>query len=177
MARIPEVSSPDQLPADKRHIWDEITASRGQVQGPFKVLLHSPEFAQRAAHLGAYVRFESGASLPERVRELAVLSTARTLDCGYEYAAHRRSAVSAGVSEAEVAAITARQPEGLGDDRWVYDFAQQLLDKHRVPDEILATAQQRLGVQGAVELAATVGYYSLLAAALNTFGVEPTEPA
>ncbi len=85
MPRIPEVTAREQLPAGKEHIWDEITASRGFVRGPFAVLLHSPDFAQRAAHTGTYVRFEG--LLPARVRELTVLSTARTLDCGYEFSA------------------------------------------------------------------------------------------
>src|SRR5947199_6609086 len=107
MSRIPEVGDREQVPEGSRHIWDEITARRGQVQGPFKVLLHSPQFAQRAAHLGAYVRFESGDHLPARIRELAVLSTARALDCGYEYSAHHRQASSVGISEEEVSAITA----------------------------------------------------------------------
>lgn len=177
MSRIPEVGGREDLPEAERHVWDEIAASRGQVQGPFKVLLHSPQFAQRAAHLGAYVRFESGDHLPPRVRELAVLSTARALDCGYEYSAHHRQAASVGISEAEVSAITARDPSGLGDDRWVYDFAQQVVERHRVSDDVLDAAETRLGLRGVVELAATIGYYSMLAAALNTFAVEPTEPA
>ena len=58
MARVPEVSRED-LPPEHRHIYDEIERSRGYVGGPFKVLLNSPEPAGRAAHLGAYVRFES----------------------------------------------------------------------------------------------------------------------
>src|SRR5579883_1305718 len=177
MSRIPEVGGRQELPEGERHIWDEITSSRGQVQGPFKVLLHSPPFAQRAAHLGAYVRFESGDHLPPRVRELAVLSTARMLDCGYEYSAHHQMASKVGISEEEVAAITARQPAGLGEDRWVYDFAEQVIVRHRVADDVFDAAQTRLGLRGVVELTASIGYYCLLAAALNTFGVEPTEPA
>lgn len=177
MSRIPEVTAREELPQGQRHIWDEITSSRGQVQGPFKVLLHSPIFAQRAAHLGAYVRFESEQTLPPRVRELAVLTAARMNDCGYEYAAHRRIASTVGVSEAEAQAIADRSPQDLGDDRWIYDFVEDLVVRHRVGAAPFEAASSRLTRQGLVELAATVGYYSMLAAALNTFGVEPTEVA
>ncbi len=81
------------------------------------------------------------------------------------------------MTPAEVDAIARRDPEALGEDRWVYDFAVAVVEKHRVADELFGLAQSRLGLQGVVELAGTIGYYSLLAAALNTFGVEPADPA
>lgn len=174
MSRIPDITDRDQLPEGLRHWWDDISASRGSVRGPFKVLLHSPELAGRAAHLGTYVRFESEATLPAHVRELAALITARLLDCGYEYSAHRSQAVQAGVSEATLAAIHAKLAP-MGEDGWLFDFVQELLEAHRVSPPTFEAAQQRLGVQGLVELVGTVGYYAFLAATLNAFEVEPTE--
>ncbi|MFI5267697.1 MAG: carboxymuconolactone decarboxylase family protein [Chloroflexota bacterium] len=173
MSRISDVTDRDQLPEGLRHWWDDIVASRGSVRGPFKVLLHSPELAGRAAHLGTYVRFESEATLPAHVRELAALITARLLDCGYEYSAHRSQAAQAGVSSATLAAIDEkRAPE---EDGWLFNFVQQVIERHRVDTSTFEEAQRRLGVQGLVELVGTVGYYAFLAATLNTFEVEPTE--
>lgn len=171
-ARIPEITAREELPEGQRHIWDAIAASRGSVRGPFRVLLHSPELAARAAHLGAYVRFEG--QLSAYVRELAVLIGARLLECDYEYAAHQPQAREAGVTDEVIAAIDARHPEGLPpDDRWIYALVEQALLEHRVSPETLALAQERLGVVGLVELVGTIGYYAMLAATLNAFEVTP----
>ena len=174
MSRIPEVISRQQLPEAQRHHWDEIEASRGSVRGPFKVLLHSPEMAGRAAHLGAHVRFET--SLPAQLLEMTAVITARLLDCGYEYSAHSSALLASGVPESTIAAIRDKRPEALpAEDRWLYELAQQILERHRVAATTFEAASMRLGVQGVVELVGTIGYYAFLAAVLNTFEVEPTE--
>src|SRR5947209_16721938 len=100
---ISEITSREQVAEDQRHVWDEITASRGSVRGPFRVLLHSPELASRVAHLGTYLRFES--TLDPHVREMAALSTARTLDCEYEATAHEGLMRDQGVPESTLAAL------------------------------------------------------------------------
>jgi 4-carboxymuconolactone decarboxylase len=78
MARLPPITSKDQVAAEHRAIFDSIVASRGAVQGPFSMFLHSPELAGRLAHLGAYVRFEG--SLDMRVRVLAAMTVAREFE-------------------------------------------------------------------------------------------------
>src|SRR4051794_10124497 len=72
MARLPLITSKDQVAPKDQAIVDSIVASRGALQGPFTMFLHSPELAGRLAHLGAYVRFEG--SLDMRVRVLAAMT-------------------------------------------------------------------------------------------------------
>jgi 4-carboxymuconolactone decarboxylase len=60
-------------------------------------MLHSPEHSRRARPLNRYLRHEAG--LGGRVRELAILTTARELDSQFEWAAHEPEAVAEGVSE------------------------------------------------------------------------------
>jgi 4-carboxymuconolactone decarboxylase len=176
MSRIPDITERDHLPEAQRWAFDEIVGSRGSVRGPFKALLHSPDLGSRAGKLGAYLRFESESTLPSRLRELSALVSARLLDCGYEYAAHHQLAGQAGVSEDEWAAIRTYNRDGLPEaDRWLYDFVEQLLLKHRIDDATFAQARQRLNEQGVVELAANVGYYAFLATVLNTFQIEPVD--
>jgi 4-carboxymuconolactone decarboxylase len=171
MSRIADIGSRDELPEGMRQHWDDITASRGSVRGPFKVLLHSPELAGRAAHLGTYIRFEG--QLPAEVRELAALITARLLDCGYEYSAHRSQAEEAGVSAETLRAIDEkREPAEHG---WLFAFVRDVIEVHRVSAAAFDEALRRLGEQGVVELTATVGYYAFLAATLNTFAVQPAD--
>jgi len=58
MARLTPITSKDQVPAKDHPIVEAIVGSRGTLQGPFSMFLHSPELASRVAHLGALVRFE-----------------------------------------------------------------------------------------------------------------------
>src|SRR5215470_11396792 len=85
MARLPPITGKDQVPANDHPIVDAIAQSRGAIQGPFTMFLHSPELAGRVAHLGAYVRFEG--SLDMRVRVLAAMTVAREFEAVYVWGA------------------------------------------------------------------------------------------
>ena len=79
MPRVPRIQQRSDVPAEAAHHFDSIASSRGRVSGPFSVLLNSPEVAGRAAHLGAYIRFES--TLDPDIKELAIITTSREFDC------------------------------------------------------------------------------------------------
>jgi len=172
-ARIPLVETKSDLPAEHHAVWDLITQSRGRVAGPFAALLQSPEVARRIAHLGEYIRFESALSPVHR--ELAVLATARAMDCQYEWAAHAPLARKAGARSEAMAAIGDRKaPAGLTEDEaGIVAYVTQLLRDRRVDDHTFAAARARFGVQALVELTATAGYYSMIACTLNAFAIEP----
>lgn len=112
--RVPKITSRKQILADQRDRFDRIERSRGSDRGPFRVLLHSLEIAERVGHLGEYVRYES--KLPDPVREVAILTTARAYGCTYEYAAHDPIAREVGVEEVLIHAISHDGPlEGLAE--------------------------------------------------------------
>jgi 4-carboxymuconolactone decarboxylase len=168
--RIPAVTDRDAVPEEQRHVWDAIVASRGSVRGPFAVLMHSPAVAERVAHLGTFIRFES--SLDAATRELAALVTAHLLDCEYERAAHERLAREAGVPDATLDAVRDKRFAAIDPAyAWVCEFARQLVVDHRVAPATFDTARERLGTRGLVELTATIGYYANIAATLNAFEV------
>jgi 4-carboxymuconolactone decarboxylase len=173
MARIPLITRSDDLAAAHREVWARIAKSRGSVVGPFAALLHSPSLADRTAELGAYIRFESMLSAPDR--ELVILTVARVFDCRFEWAAHVREARKAGVRAEAIDAIRRRSaPAGLGEDEApLVAYVTALLVSHRVDDAMVAALRARLGIQGVVELTATVGYYAMLACTLNAFDVRP----
>ncbi len=106
MARVPQITSKDQVAPDKQHIVDAIAGSRGRVSGPFAVLLHSPEIADRVAHLGAYIRFESTLSGAER--ELAICTAARECDCQYVWSDHAPLALQEGVRQETINVVASR---------------------------------------------------------------------
>ncbi len=85
------------LSAAQRRVVDAITQGpRGRLSGPFVALLRSPELCQRTQLLGEYLRYDS--SLPPRLRELAILATARHWRQDYEWNSHAPLAERAGSS-------------------------------------------------------------------------------
>ena len=171
MARIPQLTKRDEVPDEAGPVFDAIASSRGSVRGPFSLLLHSPEVASRTAHLGTFIRFES--SLAPEVRELAVLTTARECECDYEWAAHVVTAREAGVDEATIQIVKDRLPvDSLSEmEKALIRYAREIVHDHKVEDATFKAVHGLLGNSGMTELAAAVGYYSLLACVLNTFEV------
>ena len=167
MARINLIETRNAAPADGIAVFDQIAASRGYVAGPFAVLLHSPELAQKVSDLGAFIRYGSG--LPDAVRELATVTVGRELDALYVWSSHIDLARKAGVPETLLDAV--KHGRDTGDD--VVAYVQALIRRHRAPEDLFQRLQGRLEENGMLELTATVGYYSLMAAVLNGFEVEP----
>ncbi len=176
MARIPLMDKKESLPPEHHGIYDAIAQSRGQVRGPFAALLHSPQIAERTAHLGTYIRFES--QLDPKIVEMAALAAARELECKHEWAAHVTHAAKAGIRQETIRAIHQRKaPDALSpDDAQIVSYVQELLRSHRVSEPAFQALLGRLGVRGLVELTATIGYYAMLACTLNAFEVVSAIP-
>src|ERR1700719_4816665 len=111
MARLPSITAKNQVPAKDHATFDSIVASRGAVQGPFTMFLHSPDIAGRVAHLGALVRFEG--SLDMRVRVLAAMVVAREFEAEYVWGAQTGSARRQNVPEATIPAISKNTYNGV----------------------------------------------------------------
>jgi 4-carboxymuconolactone decarboxylase len=173
MPRIPLIARAEELPVAHREVWARIAKSRGSVVGPFAALLHSPVLADRTAELGAYIRFDSALSAVDR--ELAILAVARVFDCHFEWAYHVREARKAGVRAEAIAAIRERRAAGelTEGEAAIVRYVSQLLVDHRTDDATVAALRAGLGVQGVVDLTATIGYYAMLACTLNAFDVRP----
>ena len=137
------------------------------MDGPFNVMLRSPEIGDAAQKLGAEVRFHS--SLPAKLKELAIITTGRYWGAEFEWYAHKRYALQAGVSQATVDAIAQgkRPPSLSADEAVVYDFCAELLETRQVSDHTFAAAKAKLGERGVVDLIATMGYYHMVSMLLN----------
>jgi 4-carboxymuconolactone decarboxylase len=141
-------------------------------------MINVPEIAKRGAHLSDYLRRES--SLPPRVQELAMLVTARALDCQYIWNAHAASGRRAGLGDETVDGLRERRKlTGLApDEAAVVAFGQEFFRSHRVSAASFKAALAQFGVRGVVELTNLMGYYALLAFNVNAFEVElPRERA
>jgi 4-carboxymuconolactone decarboxylase len=172
MARIRSLERED-LPAEHRHIYDDIAGSRGGVQPNFKVLLNNPLATARMAALGGYIRFE--APLPPRVKMLAVLATARENEGDYVWTANLPQARNAGIDEETINAIRERRaPQGLTpEDALIVQFTLELLRQHRITDTTYQAVQHRLGAAGVIDLLILIGYYGSLSHTLSALEVMP----
>ena len=175
MARLTPITKKDQVPATHHAIVDNIVKSRGGIHGPFNMFLHSPEIADRVAHLGAYVRFEG--ALDMRVRVLAAMTVAREFDATV-WGAQTGSARKQGVPESTISAIREKHSRGLpAEDAQIVDFTRDLLRKHRVDDTTAAAMRKRFGDDQFIQLTGAIGYYTLLAMTVNACELEPGEGA
>jgi len=171
MARLASITSKDQVAAKDHAAFDSIVASRGAVQGPFTMFLHSPEVAGRLAHLGAYVRFEG--SLDMRVRVLAAMTAAREFEAVYVWGAQTGGARRLGVPEETIAAIRDNDSRGIpAEDADIVEFTRQLLRRHRVDEASFNKMRARLGEDGLIQLTTAIGYYSMLAMTVNACELE-----
>ncbi len=171
MAKLPSITRKDQLAAKDHGIFDAIAASRGAVQGPFTMFLHSPEIAGRVAHLGAYVRFEG--SLDMRVRVLAAMVAAREFEAVYVWGAQTGNARKLGVPEATITAIRENHSRGIpAEDAQIVEFTRQLLRKHRIDDATREAMVKRFGADQFIQLTGAIGYFALLSMTVNACELE-----
>jgi 4-carboxymuconolactone decarboxylase len=158
----------DQMtPAQKTMTDHLLSGERAGMNGPFNVLLRSPEMGDAVQALGAQVRFHS--SLPPKLNEFAIILTGRFWNAQYEWYAHKRLALQAGLNPAIVDAVAAgRRPTGMqADEEAVYNFVTELLRSKQVSDATFNAARDRLGERSVVDLISVVGYYGLVSMVLN----------
>jgi 4-carboxymuconolactone decarboxylase len=138
--------TPESMTAAQKRVADAIQSGpRGAgLRGPFNALLQSPELCDLVQRVGAYVRF--GTSIPQRLNEMAIIMAGRKWTAQYEFYAHRRLALEAGLTPAIADAIAANQrPEGMAkDEETVYDFVSELLATGEVPDAAFQRVKERL---------------------------------
>jgi len=157
----------EMTPAQKAMVEHLIAGPRGGVNGPFNVLLRSPEIGDLGQEFGASTRFKS--SLPQKLYELAILVTARYWTAQYEWQAHHRSALQAGLSPAIADAIAqGRRPASMQkDEEAVYNFVSELLNTRQVSDATFAAAKAAFGERGVVDIIAVTGWYNIVSMMLN----------
>lgn len=171
MSRYREIAVADMSPPQKR-VYDQIVAGkRGRFGGPFQLLIRAPEICDYAAKLGEHLRW--GTSLPDRLSELAICTTARFWRAQYEWYAHAPLAEKAGVPKAAIEAIrTGGTPEfTAADEALVYRVCSEIFRTQRLSDQSFGEAIAAFSEQGVVEIVALIGYYTLIGNTLNVFRV------
>jgi len=181
MTRYPEIKNEDMY-YEQRRVVQAVSkrrkpsaSSEGGVEGPFVPLVHVPGILDRLQSLGEHCRFHTG--VPAKLRELAIIITARHVAAPLEFHVHAMEAREFGLNEEAIEAVAARRrPDKLDDDEvLVYDFCAALFAEGRVSDDLFARAEKRFGKAVIIDLLATCGYYAMLGLSMNV--TQPATPA
>jgi 4-carboxymuconolactone decarboxylase len=182
MARIPLVTR-EQIVEKEKPAFDAFMASRANRPniGPYSLLVHMPEMAQRLEALRIYLRAE--ASLSQKLQELVMLTVAREMSCAFIWYAHAGEARKAGVRDDIVDAI--REKRALtnldSEEQTVVDFTRELLQQRKVSRPTFDAATATFGQRGVMTLTNLIACYAVLAYNMNTYELEapahPTEKA
>jgi alkylhydroperoxidase family enzyme len=147
-------------------------ARNGNVLGVWSTCANSPALCNAWLEFTDYLLQES--TLPIRDRELLILRIGYLNQGAYEWAAHRGLALSVGISEQELRAITI----GSTDPRWsewdasLLRAAEELHQNALVSDETWAELSTRYTKRQMMETVFTVGQYNMVAMYLNSLGVQ-----
>ena len=135
-------------------------------------LVHHPELT------GPFMAFNGvllgKPKLGARWRELLVLRVAWRTRAAYEWVQHTKIGVDAGITPEEIEAIASDTlPGPFGPmELDLIAAADQLLDDHCIADETWARLAAELDVKQLFEVVFTVGTYTLVSMAFNSFGVQ-----
>ena len=165
--RMPAIPEGRMTAAQKQAAAALAAGPRGEVKGPFVALLRSPEFMDRVQRVGEYVRFRC--PLDKRINEMAAAMTARHWTQQFEWWAHSRQALEAGLKPAIAEAIAeGRRPAGMAEDEEiVHAFLTELLTNKSVCDSTYERAVRKFGEAGVIDLIGVSGYYGMLAMVMN----------
>ena len=138
----------------------------------FKTLVRHPDLYKRWMPFGNHILFKS--SLSARDREIAILRVGHLCRSGYELHQHTRVGKAAGLTDADIERIKV----GTTADGWT-DAERSLLqatdELHRdsfITDPTWSTLTQHYNEKQVIDLVFTVGQYTMVSMALNTFGVQ-----
>jgi len=156
----------DQMSPAQRKMTDIAVTQRG-TGGSFNINVRDPDGGQLLFDMGDRVRFHM--SVPDKLKELAIILTARYWGAQFEWLAHRRAAVQAGLSEDKVKAIAeGRRPTGMSpDEEAVYNFITELFKTRQSSDDTFAAVKKVVGERGVVDLIVSAGYYQIVSMLMN----------
>jgi 4-carboxymuconolactone decarboxylase len=184
-SRLPAVAR-ERLDAQGRRLYDSVLDPKRPTiagfQGPAGIWLHHPKLGEPIREFNRILRTE--VPLAPRLRELAILVTARELDSQFEWTAHEPVALKEGLAPEIVDAVKHRRPVGAMAEKEaaIVRFGRELIRDRKLGSGTYAEAVRLFGQTGVVELAALMAGYALTAVMLTAFdqqlheGREPLLP-
>ena len=183
-ATLPKDIHPDtgnRFPGIKREALNDagkkIFDARVDAFGPGSIRLYSQPVADAMTGVNDYLRRKSG--LEPRLVELAILVTAREMDCEYVWTAHEPAAQKAGLQQEIIDIVKYRRPLAkLGEkEAVIVQLGRDSIGKHKVGSDTFARAVKLFGNQGVVNVVSLMGDYAATTMLLNVADqrVRPTD--
>jgi len=171
MSRLPAIDQANFTP-EVKEIWKRVGAGRATgLAGPLGVLMHSPELADRFAHLENY--FRTDAELPPIDRELVILAAVREMDARFAWSRHELRGREIGARPEAIEIIRAKGGlDGLADhERLLVELVRALVRTRALPADLYARGQAELGDTQMVEVVTLVGHYISVGLIITAFDV------
>ena len=176
--------SPNELTPEQRPLYEDMKAGvtkkynafttvrdDGAILGPWSAWLHEPDLGTAIWDVTkAMTRFRH---LPELVRQVVILTVGSRYGAAYEIYAHSVVGRAAGISDEQLATITAgHRPENLSPEaECAYNAAKALLDGGVLAEPVYRQALGLFGQHGVNELIYLVGHYCFVSMTLNGFDI------
>ena len=147
-------------------------AARGPLLNVFTTIARHPKLLKRWVVFANHVL--NGSTLPPRERELVILRTGFLCGSGYEWAQHVAIGRQAGLTVDEVERLTlGSAAAGWSDgDRLLLQATEELVAEHFIGDSTWSGLTTIWNEQQMMDIVFTVGQYTLVSMALNSFGVQ-----
>jgi 4-carboxymuconolactone decarboxylase len=179
---------PDQLSPEQKTLYEtmrkgiasnfnafKVEREDGALMGPWNPWLHEPGIGKAIWDLT--LAMTANASLPDNVRQIAILVVGARFDAAYEIYAHIAVAEKEAMTVERLATLVANlKPTDLGPDESVaFDFTYALVRGGTLPEPLYRLAVKTFGQHGTNELIYLVGLYCLVSTTLNGFNVPVPE--
>jgi 4-carboxymuconolactone decarboxylase len=138
----------------------------------FRTLAHHPKLLKRWLVFGNHILSKS--TQPARARGILILRVGWRCRAEYEFGEHTVIGLDAGLSDAEVGALTRAIDEHPWSsiDRALIEAADELHDDQCISDATWSALTTSWNEQQLLDLVFTVGQYTLVSMALNSCGVQ-----
>ena len=160
MARVSSLNK-NALPADLHSVWDAFTQGKKDFTNQASVLAHSPEAFRHLYGLVLAMRANSG--LPERLIEIAVVTTSKLNECPYCVAHHAAALERTGLPPESIAAILEAEVPGFSEtELLVRDYARLLVERPwGIRDSVYEDLRGHFSERQIIELTIRVGLCAL----------------
>ena len=175
--RIPPLP-PEEWSGEVKKILDAVPGGVENRLGDNNIF---PTLARHEDLFRAWLRFGgfllTAGKLSGRDRELLILRTAVVCESSYEWGQHVRISLAGGIPREEIDRVL----EGPDAEGWTPHEAallrsvDELHRDSRISDGTWATLAETYSPEELIEATMVVGHYTMLAGALNSFGVELDE--
>src|SRR5918993_3489146 len=132
MPRVAPVTGKADVKPEHHAVVDAVEKVFGNVRGPFSMLLHSPQLAERVLPLVTFFRDQS--VVDGKLRSLAILAAVREREAAYVWSAQVGAARRNGLREEVIDLLRVQgDPRSLPDEeREIVTYVRQLMRTNRV---------------------------------------------